>query len=83
MLTPRVRQRFEQEAELIGKFAAAYHRKIVALIDRMNQQPHGMPDLASLKLCVEALDMMLSNQTELAKLLRDVTATASPIKQAA
>jgi hypothetical protein len=72
-MSPRVRRQIAQEVDLIGKFAETYRRKFSALIDRMNRGADSTTDLASLRLCVEAVDMMLSNQTELAKVLRAMT----------
>jgi hypothetical protein len=73
-MSPTTRRQLRQEVDLIGRFAESYRRKFSELIDRLNHSPttHST-DLASLRLCVEAVDMMLSNQTELARVLRDLT----------
>ena len=76
-MSPHARHHLRQEADLIGRFAESYRRKFSTLIDRLNHPQRGdASDLASLRLCVEAVDMMLSNQTELARVLRDMTDTA-------
>lgn len=74
-MPPHVRRHLIQEVDLIGRFADSYRRKFASMIDRMNHAPnqHETTDLASLRLCVEAVDMMLSNQSELARVLRDLT----------
>ena len=72
-MSPTTRRQLQQEVDLIGRFAESYRRKFSALIDRLNHSPsNSSTDLASLRLCVEAVDMMLSNQTELARVLRDL-----------
>jgi hypothetical protein len=72
-MSPTTRRQLQQEVDLIGRFAQSYRRKFSALIDRLNHSPSNpSTDLASLRLCVEAVDMMLSNQTELARVLRDL-----------
>src|SRR5689334_18493204 len=72
-MSPTTRRQLQQEVDLIGRFAESYRRKFSALIDRLNHSPTSQStDLASLRLCVEAVDMMLSNQTELARVLRDL-----------
>ena len=73
-MSPQVRRHLQQEADLIGRFAESYRRKFATLIERINHsQRSDTTDLASLRLCIEAVDMMLSNQTELARVLRDIT----------
>jgi hypothetical protein len=73
-MSPTTRRQLQQEVDLIGRFAESYRRKFSALIDKLNHNPSDQrTDLASLRLCVEAVDMMLSNQTELARVLRDLT----------
>ena len=72
-MSPRMRRQMAQEVDLIGRFAESYRRKFSALINRMNRGVDETTDLASLRLCVEAVDMMLANQTEMAKMLRAMT----------
>ncbi|HVT88487.1 MAG TPA: hypothetical protein VHD56_06515 [Tepidisphaeraceae bacterium] len=67
------RQQIKQEVDLITRFAESYRRKFASLIDRMNRAPDSVSDLASLRLCVEAVDMILSNQSELARALSQMT----------
>ena len=72
-MSPRVRRQISNEVDLIGRFAEAYRRKFSTLIDRMNHGGDLAVDMASLRLCVEAVDMMLANQSELARALRELT----------
>lgn len=49
-----------------------------AMIDRLNHPHDPAADMASLRLCVEAVDVMLSNQAELVRVLRQLTDTEMP-----
>jgi hypothetical protein len=62
---------------LIGRFADSYRRRISVLIDHLNQNLASHADPASLRLCVETVDMMLSNQSELARVLHELAASRS------
>jgi hypothetical protein len=68
-MSPQRRQHLQQEVDLIGKFADSYRRRFSVLIDQLNHNLASQGDSASLRLCVEAVDMMLSNQSELARVL--------------
>jgi lysyl-tRNA synthetase class I len=81
-------RQIEREVDLIGRFAKTYRRKFSILIDRLNhpQRRDSSTDLASLRLCVEAVDMMLSNQSEITRILREIAASkdeARPVMRAA
>jgi phosphoenolpyruvate carboxylase len=65
--------KMREEVDLIARFAETYRRRFSNLIDRMNQTADPATELASLRLCVEAVDMMLSNQKQLAKALCEMT----------
>lgn len=65
--------RMREEVDLIARFAETYRRRFSNLIDRMNHAADPATELASLRLCVEAVDMMLSNQKQLAKALCEMT----------
>ena len=83
-MTTTTRQQLSKEVDLIGRFAQSYHRKLSVMIDRMNTRHDPAADLASLRLCVEAVGVMLSNQTELARVLRELAdADPNPRRQAA
>ncbi|HEY7086464.1 MAG TPA: hypothetical protein VH518_00165 [Tepidisphaeraceae bacterium] len=71
-MTFKARQQLRQEVDLIGRFAETYRRKFSALIERLNTHPDSSADIASLRLCVEAVDMMLANQSELVRVLREM-----------
>ena len=64
-------QRLRQEVDLMERFAQSYRRKVGDLIARLNgdQTPS---DLQCVRLCVEAVDMMLASQTQMAQTLREL-----------
>src|SRR5687768_14276223 len=72
-MSPQHRRQIRQEVDLIQRFADSYRRKFADLIDRMNRATTATtgpevarPDLNCLKLCVEAVDMMLATHHRLA-----------------
>lgn len=65
------------EVDLISRFAESYRRKFSALIEQMNHPHDPSTDMASLRLCVEAVDMMLASQKQLAVALYDMTRRAA------
>jgi hypothetical protein len=76
-------RQIEREVDLIGRFAQTYRRKFSVLIDSLNrpQRRDSTTDLASLRLCVEAVDMMLSNQSEITRILREIAASRDEPRQ--
>lgn len=73
-------QRLCQEVELMERFTESYRRKFAEIIDRLNRsQPAS--DLQCIRLCVEAVDMMLASQSQVAQSLRELAAPA--LKRAA
>ena len=59
---------------MIARFTDTYRRQFSSLIDRMNQGANQANDLASLRLCVEAVDMMLASQKQLCNALAEMSA---------
>lgn len=72
-MSPESRGKLLAEADLISRFAESYRRKFSHLIDRMNHQPDPALDTQSLKLCVEAVDMILTTQNKLATALCELS----------
>ena len=66
--------KLRQEVDLIARFTETYRRKFSSMIDRMNHDTDPATDLASLRLCVEAVDMMLASQKQLCKALSEMAA---------
>ena len=63
-----------READLISRLAEYYRQRFGEMIDRMNRHPSSAAeDLACLRLCVEAVDVMLSSQSQLAKAMGEIT----------
>ena len=80
-------QRLRQEVDLMERFTQSYRRKIAVLIERLNGSPASTAtpapsDLQCLRLCVEAVDMMLASQTQVAQSLREIADGAGPRKVA-
>ncbi|HWB53024.1 MAG TPA: hypothetical protein VG722_02490 [Tepidisphaeraceae bacterium] len=72
-----------QEAELIERFARGYRAKFAHLIDQLNGPSDKISDMQCLRLCVEAVDIMLDNQCRLADAVRRLSSEHSPMKSAA
>jgi len=73
MMSTHLRQRIRDEVELIQRFAGSYGRKFDALIDRLNISHTSAADGQSVRLCVEAINMVLSLQEHLAGVLADLS----------
>lgn len=73
-MSTTTRARLQQEAELLTRFAETYRGKFAAMIDTINDQPGQPPDTQCLRLCIEAVNMMLTSQTQIAAALRDIAA---------
>ena len=69
-------QRLREEADLIERFSQTYRRKFDAMIDRLNRSG-GDSDLQCVRLCVEAVNMLLSSQAHVARTIREM-AQATP-----
>ena len=94
-MSPQSRQRIRREADLIGRVTEYYRARFEHAIDRLNHAPPApagagdatpapgaaATDLACLRLCVEAVDMMLASQSQMAKTLREMTDEA-PVLEA-
>ena len=81
-MAPELSRQIRQEVDLIERFVASYRHKFAELIEQLNRGPSTLTDLQSLRLCVEAVDMMLLMQGHLAQALQKISALESP-RQAA
>ncbi len=72
-------ERLRSEAAIMEAFTSTYGRKFSQLIERMNDEP-AATDLQCVRLCVEAVNMMLVSQAQVARTLR---AIAGPTLRAA
>ncbi len=73
-------QRLRQEVELMERFTQSYRRKFAELIERLNRSEPAS-DLQCIRLCIEAVDMMLASQSQVAQSLREIAAPS--LKRAA
>jgi hypothetical protein len=79
-MAPDLSERIRDEMDLVARFAESYRRRLFVYIDRLNhpdgsgarQRPDAATD-AGLRLCVEAVDMILETQGQLAKALSQLT----------
>jgi hypothetical protein len=75
-MSTQMRQRIQQEVELIERFAGSYGKRFDEVITRMNgESSPAIPDGQCLRLCVEAVNMVLSLQGQLARVLDDLSRT--------
>lgn len=65
-------QRLQEEADLIESFTQTYRLKFQELIERLNSGEAGASDLQCVRLCVEAVNMMLASQSQVARTLRQI-----------
>ena len=81
-------QRLRQEVDLMERFTQTYRLKFASLIDRLNAAADAPSELQCVRLCVEAVNMMLDSHTQVARTLREMTgseakAESAPLAQAA
>jgi hypothetical protein len=69
------------EANLIARFSESYRRKFADLIEKLNRSTSVESDTASVRLCVEAMDMVLSNHAMLAKAIARIEAAPTERQQ--
>jgi len=76
-MSPFATQRLRQEVDLMERFTLTYRRKFAELIGRLNRA-EPTSDLQCVRLCIEAVDMMLASQSQVAQSLREL---AEPVPQ--
>ena len=77
LLPPEAGVRLQQEAALVERFVECYRRQFDVLIRRLNETTRtcpGPPDAGadSIRLCVEAVNMMLATHGQMARALRQL-----------
>jgi len=82
-MTPAVRDQIRREVDLIERFSQYYHRRLATLIDDMNHARAAGGDRECLRLCVEAVGMILSSQNHLCRTLKRLGSDQRPISRAA
>jgi hypothetical protein len=70
--------RLRQEADLMERFTQTYRLKFANLIDRLNAAADAPSDLQCVRLCVEAVNMMLDSHTQVARTLREIAEADAP-----
>lgn len=76
-MTNQTQREIEQEIQLVRNFTGSYGPKLEELIARLNQSPAAGPDGQCLRLCVEAVNMVLSLQSHLATAIGDLSREAN------
>lgn len=66
------------EVKLIQQFTDAYRGKFSRVIAQLNGDPGRAPDAQAIRLCVEAVDMMLMSQRQLASAISRIDGLGSP-----
>lgn len=77
-MSTHMRRKIQREVDLIHRFAGSYGPKFDALIARLNLCPAAATDSQSLRLCVEAINMVLNMQEHLAGVLADLSREPAP-----
>lgn len=75
-----------EEAELITRFVQSYRRRFAAAIALLNHRPNNTEleaEIQCLRLCVETMDMVLSNQERLARSISRLAPPPRPFLKAA
>jgi hypothetical protein len=76
MRTQQARQRIQQEVDLVASYAALYRRRVVELLSRLDHAATQKESVTALNLCIEAVDFLLTSQTQLARSLCDLSSPA-------
>jgi hypothetical protein len=77
------REKMLEEAEVATRFAEMYRRHFAELIERLNKNLAQPPDRDGLRLCIEAVDMMLATQSYLTRSIAQLSAVAPNCRKAA
>jgi hypothetical protein len=72
-MSPEARQEIRREADLSRRVVEYYRRMFAGLIERMNRSPGVRSDIECMRMCVEAVDMMLENQNRMSHVLRKLS----------
>jgi hypothetical protein len=56
----------DQELQLMQRFAELYRPKVQQMLHRLASKPVASEERQSLKLCIEAMDMLLTSQSRIA-----------------
>ena len=79
-MSPSQARRLQEEMDLLERFSRSYRQKFAVLIQQLNR-PGATSDPTSVRLCIEAVDMMLASQSQVASSLRELV--RGPLRRAA
>jgi hypothetical protein len=77
-----MREQMLQEAAVAARFTEIYRKQFAALIERLNGNLSEPPGRDGLRLCIEAVDMMLATQTYLARAIAQLGLATEPRRTA-
>ena len=82
-MSAKAREAIRNEAALTARMVEYYRRTLGGLIDRMNRAPAFLSgparsDIECMRLCVEAVDMVLENQHRIAQALKEMSDDTAP-----
>lgn len=69
-MVPQSPQQIRADLDLIDRFAHSYQQQFASLIQELNSNPTPQTARHCLHLCVEAVNMLLTTQNQLASALR-------------
>jgi len=72
-MSPNARERIRQDLDLIERFSRSYRDEFTTLIRELNADPTPQIGRKSLRLCVEAVNMLLDMQNQLATTMRSIS----------
>ncbi|MGA2499741.1 MAG: hypothetical protein ABSH20_18555 [Tepidisphaeraceae bacterium] len=81
-MRPHPQHPLEQELDVIQRFADSYQRQFAVLIRQLNGPPVPGASAQGLRLCVEAVNMMLESHRTLATAVREL-AQSTTVRRAA
>lgn len=70
-MSPTARMRIAEEMSLVERYVSMYHRRLSGLIGGLNGS--AVNDRECLKMCVEAVDVILTSQNQLCRTLREMS----------
>lgn len=72
-MPPHVHNQLRQDLDVIERFAETYREQFSALIQQLNADPTPQTGRQCLRLCVEAVNMLLATQNQMATALRSLS----------
>ena len=72
-MPPQAQNQLRQDLDVIERFARTYRERFSILIQQLNDDPTPQTGRQCLRLCVEAVNMLLSTQNQMASALRSLS----------